>query len=152
MKIAEDAAGKSNCLRRKVGAAIILDGEVVATGWNGVSGAFRDCAEAGCQRCIDGADTAIGYEQCICIHAEQKAIAEAAFRGVSTNEAVLYVTLRPCRQCLAIARAAGISGVVFDQDWTYPDSFEKPYRALAFEFSIFGRLSGGRVIEWVKVS
>jgi deoxycytidylate deaminase len=68
----------------------------------------KDCREAGCPRCINGGVTGSGYETCVCIHAEQRAIADAARRGVSTDNSVLYVNLRPCLQCLAIAKAAGI--------------------------------------------
>jgi dCMP deaminase len=142
MEMANDAARKSNCVRRGVGAVIVRNGEILATGWNGVSEVHRDCSEAGCPRCINGGTTGTGYEQCICIHAEQRAIAEAAARGVSTKNSVMYVNLRPCLQCLAITRAAGVRGIVFDEDWTYPEEFEQTYRALAGEFELFGRVGG----------
>jgi tRNA(Arg) A34 adenosine deaminase TadA len=50
---------------------------------------------------------------------------------------VLYVNLRPCLQCLAIARAAGVRGIVFDEDWACPEELEHAYRALAAEFALF---------------
>ena len=110
MKMANDAALRSNCIRRGVGAVILRNGEVLAVGWNGVSAVYRDCAEAGCPRCINGGVTGTGYEQCICIHAEQRAIADAAARGVTTRDSVLYVNLRPCLQCLAISRERVCAG------------------------------------------
>jgi dCMP deaminase len=142
MGLANEEARKSNCVRRGVGAVIVRKGEVLAAGCNGVSGVYRDCREAGCPRCINGGATGAGYEQCVCIHAEQRAIAEAAARGVSTKDSVLYVNLRPCLQCLAIARAAGVLGIVFDEDWTYPGEFERTYRALAAEFDLFEHVGG----------
>src|SRR6202035_5046720 len=88
MAMANDVAHRSNCVRRDVGAIIVRNGEIIATGWNGVSESHRDCREAGCPRCISGGDTGTGYEECICIHAEQRAIADAARRGVSTANTV----------------------------------------------------------------
>jgi dCMP deaminase len=152
MEMANDAARKSNCIRRGVGTVIVRNGEVLATGWNGVSEVYRDCAEAGCPRCINGGVTGSGYEQCICIHAEQRAIADAAARGVSTRDSVLYVNLRPCLQCLAIARAAGVRGIVFDEDWTYPEGFERTYRALADEFDFFGPVAARELKESNPIS
>jgi dCMP deaminase len=105
MAMADSVARRSNCIRRAVGALIVRHGEVVSTGWNGVSESHEDCREAGCPRCVNGGDTGSGYEMCICIHAEQRAVADAARRGVSTMDSTLYVNLRPCLQCLAIARS-----------------------------------------------
>jgi dCMP deaminase len=147
MNLAGEAARKSNCVRRSVGGVLVRAGKILATGWNGVSKVYRDCSEAGCPRCINGGTTGTGYEQCICIHAEQRAIADAAARGVSTKDSVLYVNLRPCLQCLAIVRAAGVRGVVFDEDWTYPEEFERTYRALAADFEFFVRVGERELTE-----
>ena len=99
---------RSNCSRRAVGALIVRQGQVVAVGWNGVTESHKDCREASCPRCINGGDTGSGYETCICIHAEQSAIANAARQGVSTKDSVMFVNLRPCLECLAIAIASGV--------------------------------------------
>src|SRR5579859_7987788 len=94
MAMANDAARNSNCIRRAVGAVIVRQGNLISAGWNGVPERHSDCREAGCPRCISGGDTGSGYETCICIHAEQHAIASAARRGVSTEDSILYVNLR----------------------------------------------------------
>jgi dCMP deaminase len=141
MSLASTIARKSNCIRRAVGALIVREGQVIAEGWNGVDEKYCDCREAGCPRCINGGDTGSGYETCMCIHAEQRAVADAARRGVTTTDSVLYVNLRPCLQCLAIARASGIRIVYYSgEDWTYPIEIEKIYRALSDAFDTFSRI------------
>jgi len=79
---------------------------------------------------------------CICIHAEQRAIGDAARRGVSTKDSILYVNLRPCLQCLAIAKASGVREVFYcGQDWNYSDEIERIYRTLSDQFDSFSRIA-----------
>ena len=138
MAMADNVARRSNCIRRAVGAVIVRQGQVIAAGWNGVSKDYRDCRNAGCPRCIEGGDTGSGYETCICIHAEQCAIADAAKRGVNTNDSIMYVNLRPCLQCLAIAKASGVREIYYGgEHWNYSDEVEKVYRTLAEQFDCF---------------
>jgi dCMP deaminase len=140
MAMADETARRSNCVRRSVGAVIVGQGRVISTGWNGLPDSPGDCREAGCPRCINGGDTGSGYENCICIHAEQHAIADAARRGVSTDGCTMYVNLRPCMQCLAIAKASGVRRIFFHgEDWKYPEEIEAVYQRLALEFNAFGR-------------
>ena len=141
MGMANSIARKSNCVRRAVGAIIARQGQVVSAGWNGVSEKYEDCREAGCPRCTNGGDTGSGYETCICIHAEQSAVADAARRGVSTIDSILYVNLRPCLQCLAIARACGVRDVYYTEDWRYSEEIEKVYQTLSAQFHSFSRLT-----------
>jgi dCMP deaminase len=142
MAMANNVARRSNCIRRAVGALIVRQGQVVADGWNGVAVTHRNCREACCPRCINGGDTGSGYETCICIHAEQRAIADAARRGVSTKDSILYVNLRPCLQCLAIAKAAGVREIFYSgEDWSYPTEIERVYRTLSDQFDSFRRIA-----------
>lgn len=139
--MADAAARRSNCVRRSVGAVIVGQGQVVSTGWNGLPDYRGDCRDAGCPRCINGGDTGSGYETCICIHAEQHAIADAAKRGVSTAACTMYVNLRPCMQCLAISLASGVREIFFDgEDWKYQEEIESVYQRLAGQFDTFGRI------------
>jgi dCMP deaminase len=141
MAIANSIAHKSNCVRRAVGALLIQEGQVIAEGWNGISGGLKDCRDAGCPRCINGGDTGSGYETCLCIHAEQRAIADAAKRGVRTRDSILYVNLRPCLQCLAIAKAAGVREILYwGEDWSYSAEIEAAYRKLSGQFDSFMRI------------
>jgi dCMP deaminase len=131
------AAGKSNCSSRQVGAVIVSHGIVLGEGFNGVSSRFRDCIVAGCKRCLTGGATGVGYDNCICIHAEQRSVATAAAKGIAISGAALYVSLRPCLQCLLLVYAAGIREVRYLQDWRYPDDREESYRTLASRFDFF---------------
>jgi dCMP deaminase len=139
--MADDIARKSNCSRRRVGALLVRDREILATGWNGTVGMEVNCRDAGCPRCINGGPTGSGYENCICIHAEQRALGDAAKRGVSTEGCTLYVNLRPCFQCLAIALASGVHCIVYREDWTYSEEIERVYRRLATEFDLFSSVA-----------
>jgi dCMP deaminase len=142
MSKANDVARRSNCIRRAVGAVIVQQGLVVAVGWNGVADCHKDCREAGCPRCINGGDTGSGYESCICIHAEQSAIADAASRGVCTKDSIMYVNLRPCLQCLTIAIASGVREIFYaGEDWCYSEDVEQIYRTLSEQFDSFSRVA-----------
>jgi len=114
-----------------------MHGDVIAQGFNGVSSQFSDCISAGCTRCRTGGALGIGYDNCICIHAEQRAIATAAAAGRAVSGAAIYLTLRPCIQCLLLAYAAEIREIRYSQDWNYPDDREVSYQKLAGRFSIF---------------
>ena len=153
MGIADSIAKRSNCVRRAVGAIIARQGQVVSAGWNGVSENYEDCRAAGCPRCTNGGDTGSGYEKCLCIHAEQSAIADAARRGVSTIDSTLYVNLRPCLQCLAVARASGVRDVYYREHWSYSEEIERVYQTLSAQFHSFSRLllrttDVARPLEW----
>lgn len=140
LELAKQVARKSNCKSRQVGALIVSHGAILAEGFNGVSSRFSNCVAAGCKRCDTGGATGIGYDNCICIHAEQRAIATAAANGIAISGAVLYITLRPCLQCLLLVYAAGIRQVRYLEDWSYPDDREESYQTLAGRFDLFERL------------
>jgi dCMP deaminase len=146
---ARRVAEKSNCASRHVGAVVVSKGEIIADGFNGVSSRFPDCVAAGCERCRTGGALGVAYDNCICIHAEQRAIASAAARGVSTSGTAIFLTLRPCLQCLLLIYAAGIKQIRYLQDWSYPDGREASYRVLAGRFEVFESVSvqtSGRAI------
>jgi dCMP deaminase len=144
LQTAERVAQKSNCVRRRVGCVLIRDSSIVATGWNGVhTSPALDCVEAGCPRCR-AADTVtgIGYDRCLCVHAEQVAIAEAARNGVSLEGATLYNTLRPCLNCAASALIAGVRRIIYQTDWHYADTeLEEAYARLRTKFENFACVS-----------
>ena len=81
MKIAEDASTRSNCLRRKVGALIVKQRNIISTGYNGTPIGVKNCFEGGCPRCQSDVEPGQGYDTCICVHAEANAILLAARHG-----------------------------------------------------------------------
>jgi dCMP deaminase len=142
MMIVSSVANRSNCVRRAVGAVLVREGHVIAEGWNGIAESSENCHQAGCPRCINGGETGSGYDTCLCIHAEQRAIADAANRGVSTHDSIMYVNLRPCLQCLAVAKAGGVREVFYWGDnWTYPPEIEILYEKLSRQFDLFMRVA-----------
>lgn len=116
MKLAEIVKSRADCLRRQVGAVIVKDFRILATGYNGTPHGIKNCTQGGCQRCLKRTKGEIDWyeyeESCICIHAEQNAIIQAAYLGVSTKGATLYSTANPCCTCAKMLINAGIVRVV----------------------------------------
>src|SRR6266481_2227082 len=135
--LADRVAAKSNCSRRSVGALLVRDGQIIAAACNGVSRKYRNCVVAGCPRCKRGGDVGTGYDSCICLHAEQAALAMAAGEGQSVKGATLYVNLRPCLACLNLAVAAGVTKIVYKESWSYGRELEFQYRRLSRRLSAF---------------
>lgn len=136
MNIAYDVAKRSNCIRRTVGALIVKDRNILSAGYNGTPIGVRNCFEGGCPRCQSDIPSLAGYDTCICVHAEQNAIAFAARHGTATDGATLYSTLRPCLGCLKEAIQAGIKEIVYAESIEYPEEIEVTYRNLVEEASI----------------
>jgi dCMP deaminase len=128
---------ESNCVRRNVGAVLVKNGRIIATACNGVPRTFRNCLVAGCPRCKRGGDVGTGYDSCICLHAEQMALAKAARGGQSVKGTTLYVDLRPCLACLNLAVAAGVREIVYKEGWSYERKLEFQYRRLSRRLSAF---------------
>ena len=99
MKILETVKERSTCVRRKVGAIIVKDKRIIATGYNGAPSGLKHCEEIGCLREKLNIPSGQNHELCRGIHAEQNAIIQAAMYGVSINEATIYITHSPCVQC-----------------------------------------------------
>jgi dCMP deaminase len=113
VQIAHMVATRATCPRRSVGAVIVLDKRILATGYNGAPIGLAHCTEVGCH---------LVAGHCIrALHAEQNAILQAALNGVSTRGATIYVTCQPCNHCAKMIINAGIQRVVFEGD--YPDEF-----------------------------
>lgn len=137
LALAERAGAKSNCARRNVGAVLVRNGRIISSASNGVSAKYRNCLVAGCPRCKRGGDVGTGYDSCICIHAEQMALAKAARKGESVKSGTLYVNLRPCLSCLNLAIAAGIKRIVYKETWSYDRELELQYKRLSRRLSAF---------------
>jgi len=120
MDIVDLVSKRSTCLRRQVGALIVKDKRILTTGYNGSPVGTKHCSEVGCERDRLGIPSGQRHEICRATHAEQNAIAQAAYSGISVKEGTLYVTTQPCVLCAKLAINAGINKIVFRGD--YPDS------------------------------
>jgi len=123
MSFARLAATRSSCLRRRVGAVIVIDRRVVATGYNGAPAGVRHCGETGCLREKLNVPSGTRHELCRGLHAEQNAIIQAAVHGVSTQGGTLFCTNLPCIICAKMLINAGIREVVMENG--YPDDMAR---------------------------
>lgn len=124
-KFAEHAACRSTCMRRHVGALIVKDQDILATGYNGNPSGMRHCEDIGCLRAERGVPSGTQHEMCTGLHAEQNAIIQAAKHGTSIKGATIYCTNKPCSICAKMIIQAGIVRVVFTD--TYPDPLADRY-------------------------
>lgn len=119
MKAAILVSERSTCLRRKVGAVLVKDKRILATGYNGAPSGIDHCDQRGCLRKELNIPSGQRHEICRGLHAEQNVILQAAYHGVSAQNSSLYITNAPCSICAKMILNAGIKEVViFDE---YPD-------------------------------
>ena len=130
INIAWVVASRSSCIRRRVGALIVVERQIISTGYNGTPFGVKNCDEGGCPRCASDAPSGSGLEYCLCVHGEQNAIALAARQGTATRDSSLFVTTRPCFNCLKESVQAGIREVIYDQPYDYDDVLEDAYQSL----------------------
>src|SRR5512135_1336683 len=112
MEITRLVARRSTCLRRQVGAVLVKDKNILATGYNGAPSGIAHCLDVGCLRERMGIPSGERHELCRGLHAEQNAIIQAAFHGVSIRDAVLYCTNLPCIICAKMLINAGVRRIV----------------------------------------
>jgi len=121
MDIAELVKTRSVCLRNRVGALLVSDRHVLATGYNGPPRGLPHCDVTGCLRESMNVPSGERHELCRGLHAEQNAIIQAACHGVRVPEgACLYTTLFPCSLCAKMLINAGVTRVVYAEG--YPDA------------------------------
>ncbi|MFW5901798.1 MAG: deoxycytidylate deaminase [Thermodesulfobacteriota bacterium] len=113
MEIAALVAKRSTCLRRAVGAILVKDKRILATGYNGAPSGVRHCIEVGCLRETLQVASGERHELCRGIHAEQNAIIQAAYHGVPIQGASLYCTNLPCSICTKMLINAGIRTIYY---------------------------------------
>lgn len=149
MSISRTVATRANCTGSKVGAVLVADNRIIATGFNGTPAGFPNCRDGGCLRCRDRALFKAGrvkemadkslkkgpkqLDICICVHAEANALLSAARAGTRTDCGALYTTHKPCFGCLKEAIQAGIRRVVYLNDYRASDrhSYLAQYELLA---------------------
>ncbi|MCX7654224.1 MAG: cytidine/deoxycytidylate deaminase family protein [Fervidobacterium sp.] len=140
-RLAKVIADRSTCVHRKVGALIVKDKRILATGYNQPPSGFPHCDQIGCIR--DDLNIASGRNQEICygLHAEQNALMQAARFGISTDGATIYVTHKPCSVCARLIINAGIKRVV------YIDGYPDPLTDFFFQTCGVELNGGGKVEE-----
>ena len=121
MDFAVLTARRSTCLRRQVGAVIVQDKHIIATGYNGAPRGIEHCGEreGGCLREQLGVPSGEKHELCRALHAEQNAIIQAATLGQSVEGATIYITHQPCVIYAKMIINAGIQRIVVRE--RYPD-------------------------------
>jgi dCMP deaminase len=115
MNIARQAALRSNCIKRKVAAVIVRDQRIISTGYNGTPRGTTNCNEGGCPRCNSFGESGKNLEDCLCSHAEENSITQAAYHGVSIKGSTIYTTFSPCLLCTKLIINSGIAEVVYAQ-------------------------------------
>ncbi len=123
MRIAHEVAKRSTCLRRQVGAVVVLDKRILATGYNGAPSGLPHCEEVGCLRDQLKVPSGERHELCRGLHAEMNALLQGARHGMRVEGATLYSTHVPCSLCSKMLINTGIVRVVAAAP--YPDSFAR---------------------------
>ncbi|MBW1974348.1 MAG: CMP deaminase [Deltaproteobacteria bacterium] len=154
MLIAKIVSTRSTCNSRRVGAVIVKDNHILATGYNG--------AMPGAPHCIDGPPMEDGspycfrralkipdidkYNFCRASHAEANAIAQAARYGISIQDSTLYTTLAPCYVCLKLLAMAGVKAIYYEQ----PYESSSPERDAFWQKAV--EEAGIEVFEQLRIS
>ncbi len=119
MNIAQLVASRSTCIRRQVGAVIVKENRILSTGYNGTPTGIRHCLERGCLRDELKIPSGQRHELCRGLHAEQNAIIQAAYHGVSIESGEIYCTNQPCIICAKMIINAGLKKIIIGN--SYPD-------------------------------
>jgi dCMP deaminase len=120
MAITKLVAKRSTCLRRSVGAVLVKEKRILATGYNGAPAGLKHCEEVGCIREDASIPSGTRHELCRGLHAEQNVIIQAAFHGISIKESTLYCTNKPCVICSKMIINAGIKHIYYEEGYDDP--------------------------------
>ncbi len=119
LEMAHLVAKRSTCLRRSVGAVLVENKRILATGYNGAPSGLKHCVDIGCLRQKLNIPSGERHELCRALHAEQNALIQASLYGISVKESTLYATNQPCVICAKMLINAGIKEIVIASG--YPD-------------------------------
>jgi dCMP deaminase len=122
MFTAKVAASRSTCLSRPVGAILVIDKQILVTGYNGSMPGDNHCLDDDiCFKRVIHKDHHDKYDFCRASHAEANLLAQAAKKGISVEGATLYTTLMPCYTCTKSVAVAGIKEVVYEHIYESTD-------------------------------
>ncbi len=113
-------AERSTCLRRRVGAVLVKNKRILATGYNGAPAGVPHCLETGCLREKLKIASGERHEMCRGLHAEQNVIIQAAVHGITISGSELYCTTHPCVLCSKMLINCGVTRIYYQED--YPDA------------------------------
>jgi len=119
LEVAKLVSRRATCLRRQVGAVLVKDKRILATGYNGAPRGLVHCLDIGCIREKLKIPSGERHELCRALHAEQNALIQASLYGISAKDSTLYATNQPCIICAKMLINAGIKEIVIYQG--YPD-------------------------------
>lgn len=119
LEVAQLVSRRATCLRRRVGAVLVKDKRILATGYNGAPRGLAHCLDVGCIRQKLKIPSGQRHELCRSLHAEQNALIQASLYGISVKGAILYATNQPCIICAKMLINAGIKEIVVCDG--YPD-------------------------------
>ena len=119
LDVARLVAKRATCLRRSVGAVLVKDKRILATGYNGAPSGLRHCVDIGCLRQKLKIPSGERHELCRALHAEQNALIQASLYGISVKGGTIYATCQPCVICAKMLINAGIKEIVVADG--YPD-------------------------------
>ena len=118
LTITRNVAERSTCTRAKVGAVIVRDKNILATGYNGAPAGLPHCLDVGCLVYTSRTPSGEVEENCFrTIHAEINAIAQAAKNGASIRDADIYITHTPCIHCVKVLINTGIRRIFYERDY-----------------------------------
>lgn len=118
LTITRNVAERSTCTRAKVGAVIVRDKNILATGYNGAPAGMPHCLDAGCLVYTSRTPAGELEENCFrTIHAEINAIAQAAKNGASIRDADIYITHTPCIHCVKVLINTGIRRIFYEREY-----------------------------------
>ncbi|MBN1493569.1 MAG: cytidine/deoxycytidylate deaminase family protein [Candidatus Omnitrophica bacterium] len=125
MDIATLVSQRSTCMRRHVGAVIVKNKRILATGYNGTPSGITHCDVRGCLRDQLKVPSGERHELCRGLHAEQNALLQASLHGVSLEGGIIYCTNQPCSICAKMLINAGIREVIIADG--YPDQLAREF-------------------------
>ena len=119
LNIAQIASSRSTCFSPPKGAVIVVNKNIIATGYNGAPRGIKDCKYdiKKCRKRDLGFEHGTGHHECLATHAEANAIVQAARTGAKTEGATLYCTHQPCPDCAKLIINAGIAEVYWTEDY-----------------------------------
>ncbi len=120
MAITKMVAKRTTCLRRGVGAVLVKDKRILATGYNGAPAGLKHCEEVGCLREAESIPSGTRHELCRGLHAEQNVIVQAAYHGIAIGGATIYCTNKPCVICSKMIINAGIEKIYYEEGYDDP--------------------------------